>query len=377
MLFLSAIILVSSGCSVVSEPDPQEVVTEMITNMQQLTAAKFEVSSTIKQNDPETNSSFEAELQMTGKTNAENQKVPSSDLDINISVKTKDADKGDINGDANFMLTLTDGNIYFKLGSLNLPEELQGQVESFVSLYLGNWYKFPNELVPDNIKNQIAATEEDPNKAKIEELIRNTKLFNVTESNTKSGQYVYQATIEQEGLKTIASEMAKIEGQPLTDAELGELSTFFENYNHNVTLYIDQSTKYLNKIEATIDSKNADENPDITLKANFSNHNQAQEISAPADAQDFNPMSLMGLGMMLEGSQGTSLNEEAGDFEDLDLSELENMNMEDLENLEEEMQNLGQDLENMGTELGEEMEALGENLGAELDVMMEGLPITE
>ena len=282
VLLLSAAVLIVSGCAlldkIIPAPDPQEVVKEMITNMQNLTTSTFNIESTAKQNDPETGTFVDAEIKVSGKSDLSDQNVPNVDLEINIAINTKDPDKGDMNGTVNFLITVAESNIYFKLEELTLPEELQNQIASFVNLYKGNWYKFPSELLPDDVKDTLAAEGVDTTKKeKIQALLRDTQLFNVIESSTENGQYVYKTLINQENLKTLLQEVARIEDQPITEEDLEMLDTFFEDYAHDIVLYINTDSRYLDKVDVAVASKNTDEKLDISLTATFYNHNQAQE----------------------------------------------------------------------------------------------------
>lgn len=372
-LLLSTVILLISGCGLTPAPEPQEVVSDMITNMQSLTASTFNIESTVKQNDSETGTSVDADINISGQSNFGDSKIPSTSLDVAVNLDTKDAEKGDMNGDVKFLLTITDNNLYFKLENLTLPEELQQQVGIFVSLYKGNWYKFPSELIPDDYKDDMTE-ESDADKEKLKALFSNAQLFEILESSTKNGQYIYKTLINQEGLKNLVQEFAKLENEPMSAEDLVEFDKFFEEYTHDIVLYINQDSHYLDKIEVAITSKDTANQLDIKLMTSISNHNKTQEITIPEDAQDFNPMALMGLGMMVEGSQGTSLNEDAGDFEDIDLGELEGMDMTDLEN---EMQEMGQELDDLGESMGQEMEGLEENLESDFDTIKQDLPIIE
>lgn len=346
-LLLSTAIVIISGCSLLGKADPQEVIKEMVTNMQGLTALTFGVDSTVKYNDPGIKSTVDAQIKIAGQSEMQAQALPNATLDIDLTVDSKDGEEA-VNGKTKFLVTMKDGDLYFKLESLTVPAEMQEQIGSFVDLYKGNWYKFPSELMPEELKNKTETTISEADKAKkeqIEKLIRETQLFDVLESATEGDDYVYKVAINQANLKTLASEIAKIEGQPMTEDDLKMLDEFFAVYNVELTLYINTGSRYLDKVVINASLKEEGATADMSATITLSNHNQAQEITAPAGAQDFNPMSLMGLGMMMEGSQGESLNTESGS-EAIDYSELEGMNLDDLENMDSaELDAMMQDLE--------------------------------
>ena len=93
---------------------------------------------------------------------------------------------------------------------------------------------------------------------------------------------------------------------------------------------------------------------DVDLEIAVSDHNQAQNIVAPEDAEDFNPMALMGMGAMIESSQGSSLNQAPAGMGDFDMGGLETM---DMEGIETGMERLDADLEEMGADMEEAMGA--------------------
>ncbi len=331
-LLLSVAVLVVSGCALLDKitpaADPQEVMTEMITNMQGMTASTFSVDSTIKYKDEVTGSSADADIKVTGKSDLVDTAKPNLNLNVDLAVDSMDATMGAMKGSAKFVATSVDGEFYFKLDDLVAPAAYADQIASFVSMYKGNWYKLPAELMPDAVKD---TTDEEDTMAKtkkeqIEKLVSEAQMFDVLESSEENGQYVYTVDVNVENLKTLSKEIAKVEGTPMTDADLVMLDDIFKNYTYTATLYINKDSRFLDKVVLTVGSKDTAVDLNVDLTVAFSNHNKAQTITAPESAEDFNPMALMGLGMMLEGSQGVNLNED--DSTDFDL---ENINLDDLE----------------------------------------------
>lgn len=359
MLLLSLAVLFGSGCALMDKvapaPEPQEVIKEMITNMNDVKSGAFDISSKIYKEDKDVETSIDADVKLTAKTEEIEGDIPNVTFSLDLTLDTNDAEKGEMKGNVKMNSTITDGSFYFKLDDLTLPEELQAQVSGFVDMYKGNWYKLPDELMPPEVKEELVKSySDDTKKEKLRALLKEAKLFEVLESSEADGQYVYKTQIDQEGLKNLSKEIAKLEDEVVTDEDLAMLDEFFTKHNHTITLHINKDSRYLDRIEATINAKEATEKFDISFTMNFTDHNKAQNITAPEDAQDFNPMSLMGLGMMLEGSQGTSLNGDVEGMEGLDMSELEGMDMEELEEsmkmMEEELEGLEVEVDAMDLE---------------------------
>ena len=110
---------------------------------------------------------------------------------------------------------------------------------------------------------------------------------------------------------------------------LDEISTF----NPEIVLYINKDSHYLDKLMLKVNVNKDGITALIDLNVAISNHNQAQNITVPEGAEDFNMMGLMGLGMMMEGSQGSSMGDDTGDM--IDYSELEDMDMMDMESMDD------------------------------------------
>jgi len=334
-VLLTGVILLTAGCSLSQAPDPQEVITEMITNMNTMTALNFDINTNIQQSDTETENSVNANVNIKGKTEKTDQSIPELELEISATLNTQDTEKGDLNGNAKFFITLKNSELFFKLDSILLPEELQKQTESFINLYEGNWYKFPKELLPDDLKNQIE--EENTNQAEIQKLLQETVLFDVNLSSIEEPNYVYSTTINQEGFKTLVKEISRIKGKPMNETDLTDLDEFFTSFEHSIVLYIKQDSKLLDKLDFSLTSKNSEDDVHVNISITFAKHNQTQNIFEPEGAEDFNLMGLMGLGMLLEGSQGaTSLNE---DLEEPSMSEFENMTMENFNDTMGDLEN--------------------------------------
>lgn len=340
---LTSAVVVMSACSFGKPADPQEVIKDMMTKMQELTASTFDLNADVDFNDPEMDSNLKAKITVSGKSEMQTGKAPSVSVDINASADTKEGGET-MSGSAKFLVTITNGAFYFKLDDIKAPADIQKQIESFVNLYKGNWYKLPEELIPDDVKAQLngtssGSTADTEKKEQLKKLIREAQLFDVIEESKDDKDYIYKVNFNQANLKTLLQEIAKIEGQPLAEEDLAAMDEVFTLYKPELTLYINQDSHYLDKMLLKINTNENGMTLKIDLTTNISNHGQTQEITAPADAQDFNMMGLMGLGMMLEGSQGSSLNAGTG-AEAIDYSEFDSMDMEELENMTQELENM-------------------------------------
>lgn len=331
-----------TGCALMdkimpSAGDPQEVIQDMISKMQDISSASFNISSSIKGDHDAEDLHFDVIFDVDGESEKINNATQFA-LEFDFEISAQDPENGNMEGTAQIELCYVNDALYFSLNDVNLPEKYQQMTDSFISMYVGNWYKLPSTLLPPDISQHL---QENPENAIIKEqikvLINKTQFFNILESSTEGDNLVYSAKLNKDNLKTFMQESAKINGETLSEGDLNDFDKFFGESNHNFTLKINKDSHYLNQLNLDMSISDQENNydVDIAFDLQMSNINASQSISAPVDAQDFNPMSLMGMGALLEGSQGINLNEGMGEnFEAMDFDDMEIPDMETVEQMD-------------------------------------------
>lgn len=330
VLLVVGLLITVSGCSLFKKStDPQTVIQNMLSKTIELNSYAFNATGKILSKNAVDATTVDADLTLQGGVFLTETQLPDLDLSMGLKVKTTDPVDGEIDGSLDLALKVVASTIYLQLVDVMLPLDIQSKIGSMIDLYKGKWFSIPNTLLPDGIKNQLEVTaESNAKKVKIKELVKKTQFFEVIESNEEGDNYVYKTKFNTDNLKVFIQEVGKINNQEVSAEELAGLQDLNQIYNYSFTLYINQKTHYLDKMILSLITKEEGNNLEITFSSKNNNFNSLAKITAPDGAEEFNPMSLMGLGMMMESSQGESLLEE-NNFSELETGSGELLQIEE------------------------------------------------
>lgn len=342
-IFFSGAIVLMSGCALLDKilpaPKPNDVIREMITTMQKVTSAGYDVTANIveKSTSELNNLEVQADVVATGVSDNTDKTNPALTLNLTADVTSNDSTQGEMKANLIVDLTVVEKEVYFKLSKLVLPAELQTQLDPMISTYQGQWFKMPGNLLPEKVQSKLNQDAQIvAQKDKIEELVRNTDFFNVLSSKTEGNNYVYNVKFNPENLKAFLKSAGEITGESINNEDLAIFDINNPNLEYDLTLSIDKSNHYLNQFAGNLTLLNPtnETNLKMTGTVKFNNFNVAPEIVAPAGAQDFNPMALLGVAGMMNNSSSTDA--EAMDTAEADVTvdvvspPLEGMDLETL-----------------------------------------------
>lgn len=345
IILLSTAICLLTACSFGSKsaPDPQATIKDMITQMQDVTSLSFNLAGDVNHKALDQDMTLAAKINLAGDSITDKQN-PQADFTFDIDLKSNDSNQEDMAGKASLQIRVTNKDFYFQLKDLTLPTELQTQIGSFVDMYKGKWFKFPSELLPDELKNQIVPT--DPatlaKQEQIKEITRNTQFFDVTESLEEGNNWVYNTTLNTTNTIAFLKEIAKIQEEEIREDDVTMIQEALDSITQSFVLKIEKDSHYLTSLTGNITMKDDSNDLTVVISSTMSNFNSVAPITAPEGAEDFNPMALMGLGLMMSGETDMdldtldNLNEEISDevlFQDLETDSIDMEALEDLETI--------------------------------------------
>lgn len=353
IVLLALAITILPACSLFkSAPDPQEVIQDMLTKMQALESVGFNLQGDLQYDSPETNDKGGAQFKFLGSSISVDPQNPQLDLTLDLNISSNEEIQGDLNGNLKVQLKISNQNFYFQLVDLKLPAELQNQVAPILAMYQAKWFKLPVELIPDNIKSQLLVNtpEQIAKQDEIQGLISKTKFFDVTANTEEENNFVYTTNLNSANILAFIKEMGVILEEDVSADDLTAIENFLNLLDESIVLKIDQDSHFLNSLSADLKLEEEGNHLTINLQLAMNQFNDVAAIEAPTDAEEFNPMSLMGLGMMTEengsidmttppsedllgtGAEITDLND-VTDLEALDLP-TDTLDMEALQKLE-------------------------------------------
>lgn len=261
-------------------------------------------------------------------------------FDMKLSLKGK-ANLENFTGSLNLQLAIKmlEKTLYMNLSKLEIESSedptIAQQVQMFAPMFANQWFKMP---LPENdatnplaLQNPLAlggSSLTDEQIAKIEELTKTIQILEFVEDmGSGNGKYRYLTTLHKEnGLKFI-EEMTKIVGQEFTEEIRENIKMVLASSDAKMELVIDAATYNLDEInngeiiinseaEETmiikINGKFSDKKTvmsiqisggegigegNVTISLDLNNNNKTKvEVTAPENAQEFDPLMMMGAG---------------------------------------------------------------------------------
>ncbi len=283
-LFLFISIFVS-GCFLFSSDSPEEVLSNMQHEMQELDSVALKGTLSGTYNNGEADGTFSLDLQgVVANPSATN---ANADLTGLLNAATPGTDPFTL-GLGIKIIESTD--IFFRINTEQSPE---------FAFAGDDWYRLPNqedframfgaEVVSDAKDEDL--TEEQ--REKIEELSKNAQLLTLVEDKGKEkvngvSTYHYIATVDQDALGKLIDETNEISNSEITTEEKQALFELLSDLRIN--LWIGQNDSYIYKVvidEFTITDPagEGDENVTLSMEFNLSDHGDTVTVQPPAFAK--------------------------------------------------------------------------------------------
>lgn len=300
-LFITSIFLLSA-CSSDEAKSPEDVIQNFKATAKDIKAADFSIALTMKGSDEGDNIDFNltADIKLDRREGEERK----ADADLKVDGSLNAGEKN-LDGSVNVKIRTLGEEFYFNLMSLEANDPSVEKYKPLLEPLEKKWQHLSSDFIPENIKELQQKDAETLKKEKeIKELFVNTKLFDVTkeygiESLNGKKVYHYGVSVNKSGLKQYIRKVAAINGQEMTDVEVEEQTVFADSIT-NMEMWIGTKDYYLYKGGLTMAGEDAAENvsSEIALTYMANSYDTELNIEAPAEFEEFNPISLlMGLQM--------------------------------------------------------------------------------
>ena len=291
-----------SACAPSGTESAEDVIQNFKATAKDIKAADFSVDLAMKCVDEGDNIDFNltADIKLDRREGAERK----ADADLKVDGSLNAGGKN-LDGSVNVKIRTLGEEFYFNLMSLEANDPSVEKYKPLLEPLEKKWQHLSSDFVPESIKGLQQKDAETLEKEKqIKELFVNTKLFDVTkeygvESLNGKKVYHYGVSLNKSGLKQYIRKVAAINGQEMTDVEVEEQTVFADSIT-NIEMWIGTKDYYLYKGALTMEGEDAMENvsSEISLTYTANSYDTELSIEAPADFEEFNPISLlMGLQM--------------------------------------------------------------------------------
>ncbi len=305
-----------SACAPSGTESAEDVIQNFKATAKDIKAADFSVDLAMKGVDEGDNIDFNltADIKLDRREGAERK----ADADLKVDGSLNAGGKN-LDGSVNVKIRTLGEEFYFNLMSLEANDPSVEKYKPLLEPLEKKWQHLSSDFVPESIKGLQQKDAETLEKEKqIKELFVNTKLFDVTkeygvESLNGKKVYHYGVSLNKSGLKQYIRKVAAINGQEMTDVEVEEQTVFADSIT-NMEMWIGTKDYYLYKGALTMEGEDAMENvsSEISLTYMANSYDTELSIEAPADFEEFNPISLlMGLQIpMMSGEEEEVVSEE-------------------------------------------------------------------
>lgn len=240
---------------------------------------------------------FTAEFDL--KFDRHDQEYRKADIKVSMSGMMKTAEQA-LDGDIDFNIRTIGEDYYILLDKLESNSENMASIQPIVDGYVGKWLHIADDFIPQNVRQFQEKDEETLAKEKqLKQLFVDTDLFIVTqeygvESVNGKKTYHYGIQFNEPGVQEYIRKAAIIDGRDLTEAEIEEASKVI-SYVDNVELWIGVKDYYLYKATAYLTGGLAEDDVDMNITVTFEgdDYNRSIKVSAPTEAEEFNPIELL------------------------------------------------------------------------------------
>ena len=309
-----------TACDDVSET-PEEVLQNFKQEVTEIKSADISGEVSMKGSDGEDMIDFTSDMNL--KFDRRDMEDRKTDVMISMSGAMKAAENA-FDGDLDLSIRTLNDKYYIRLGKLESTSEGMQAIQPVLEDYIGKWLHISDDFIPENIRQIEQKDEETLAKEKqLKQLFVDTDLFTVSqeygvESVNGKKAYHYGIQFDENGVKDYVRKAATIDGRELTDEEIEEASKIV-SYIDNAELWIGVDDYYLYKAVVNLiggfsEEDEVDMNVDILFEG--SDYNKSIKVSAPGDAEEFNPLELL---MAYSAASSMAVGEDAG--EDMESTE--------------------------------------------------------
>ncbi len=297
LLLVPAALTLLSGCGSKPHEDPQAVLQKFKDASAEIKSGDLSAAVTIKGADTQDNLNLKGQLDL--KFDRQKDADKKAEVGLTLSGGLKSADKS-LSGNLAFVFRSLGNQFYLKLGKLESDDPSLKTFAPVIALYQGKWLKLQQDLIPDSVKK---LQEKDPATLKKEEdlktlfkssnLLSISKEFGVENVNGKDA-YHYGVTFNEAGLKDYLQKAAALNGgQPMSDQDLEQALKLAQSVS-TAEMWIGTSDYYLYKGHLVLNPPKSESGVEMNVAVDLDAHsyNKTVSIDTPADAQEFNPLSL-------------------------------------------------------------------------------------
>ncbi len=284
-------VFVISGCSSGGgEKDPKAEIKEAFKNLYAVSSASFGVDfkGDMKAEDG-TSSTFE--LKVEGATDMSNVKEPK----VNLKVKGK----GGVGGQSQEFdgeVRLDKENVYFLVGKFpDLGELVPAEM---ITPFLGKWWKMP---IPEGTFDKTTLPTGDEKELteqqkKIRALLEDTTFFkDLTYVGLESGNDHYKGVLDKAALQNFVVEVNKIQGITMTEEDKKAFQEGLDEVQVDTDIWVDTKEKIVTKVSGKITDLKPENGTDaVDFAMTFGDFNEDVKVEAPEDAEEFNPLMMLG-----------------------------------------------------------------------------------
>jgi hypothetical protein len=245
------------------------------------------------------------------------QKNSKTDTKVAFNGALKAADQS-LDGDVAFNVRTVNNGYYIFLDKLNSTSEQVKQIKTVLDKYMGKWLRISDSFIPENLRQP--EEKDEATLAKEEQLKRlfvDTDLFIVAKEygvESVNGQKTYHYGIQfnENGVQDYLRKIAALDNREVSDDDLKE-ATKIISYVKSAELWIGVKDYYPYKavIALTGGLTENDTNMTVDIAMNGSDYNNSVNITAPENAEEFNPLEVfMAYGAVSGGANNAATTED-------------------------------------------------------------------
>lgn len=305
-------VLFLAACGPTAAESPDVVLQKFQTNLANVNSADTSFTMVMQGSDADeaVNLNFDMDLAFD-RTDKESPKG-SAVFAVNGNLKSPEKD---LSGTLNFEVIALNEETYVKLNTLDANDPSVQFIKPLLSANFGKWFHISKDFLPENVRDLSEANKLIPQQeAQLKELFASADIFTLVEDKgvekVEGGKaYHYAVRLNPEGVKAYLEQMTDIVEPELTAAQkqvrTQDLEASLQTLQSlsAVDLWIGVSDYYPYNAEFKLSGKDiagtelpTDAAVDMTLTVTGKDFNKSQSISAPKDAEEFNPLALLGGG---------------------------------------------------------------------------------
>ncbi len=296
-----ALVLNMTGCGAEPEIPAEEMVATGLMNLYNVSSGSYDFELVTEMTYGGVNVDFE--MMASGILDITDYINPVYTADLELKGSDENGEEIDLKGE----VRVDKDMIYFMVKNLQLSQmPMTDAVESL----LNKWWKVevPEEGVT-TLNMPFGAKENLPDELKaLRELFENATFFkNYEYLGTKGGSYGYKVYIDEEGYAAFLTEKAKLNGLEVDEEGMNFLKENIKTAAVPIEIWVDQDAMTVSKIAGafTVPVEDADgvaEDAVYDMILEIRDFNESVKLDVPKDADEFDPMMLIGLMMMMGGA---------------------------------------------------------------------------